>query len=130
MGRGGLGAGPAAASAPGLSSPPCGTEQGKLRRPRARPEPQHRGPRARGDTLAGQDGTGREGRGCACAEGPRGALLPPRTKMAAGGRRRRVLRLLMQFGALLLTRFPFWNCFGALLLFAERADARRWGGAA
>ncbi|XP_019331271.1 transmembrane protein 101 isoform X1 [Alligator mississippiensis] len=45
--------------------------------------------------------------------------------MAAGGRRRRVLRLLMQFGALLLTRFPFWNCFGALLLFAERADARR-----
>nr|XP_023956494.1 transmembrane protein 101 isoform X1 [Chrysemys picta bellii] len=44
---------------------------------------------------------------------------------AAGARRRRLLRLLMQLGSVLLTRFPFWNCLSALMLFAERADARR-----
>ncbi|XP_074835282.1 transmembrane protein 101 isoform X2 [Carettochelys insculpta] len=43
----------------------------------------------------------------------------------AGVRRRQFLRLLMQLGSLLLTRFPFWNCLSALMLFAERADARR-----
>ncbi|KAM9004272.1 transmembrane protein 101 isoform X1 [Sarcophilus harrisii] len=47
-------------------------------------------------------------------------------KMAAGpGRRRRLLQLLMQFGSVLLTRCPFWGCFCQLMLYAERADARR-----
>ncbi|XP_074080371.1 transmembrane protein 101 isoform X3 [Macrotis lagotis] len=47
-------------------------------------------------------------------------------KMAARpGRRRRLLQLLMQFGTVLLTRCPFWGCFSQLMLYAERADARR-----
>uniref|UniRef100_H3B7V9 Transmembrane protein 101 n=1 Tax=Latimeria chalumnae TaxID=7897 RepID=H3B7V9_LATCH len=36
-----------------------------------------------------------------------------------------VLRLLMRSGAVILTRFPFWNCFSMLMLFAERADVKR-----
>ncbi|XP_069093947.1 transmembrane protein 101 [Pleurodeles waltl] len=44
--------------------------------------------------------------------------------MAAAGRRR-VLQVLMRFGSVLLTRFPFWNCFSLLMLYAERADAKR-----
>ncbi|XP_038635231.1 transmembrane protein 101 isoform X1 [Scyliorhinus canicula] len=39
--------------------------------------------------------------------------------------RRRLFKLLMRFGAIILTRFPFWNCFSMLMLFAERADQRR-----
>ncbi|XP_043531025.1 transmembrane protein 101 isoform X2 [Chiloscyllium plagiosum] len=39
--------------------------------------------------------------------------------------RRRLFKILMRFGAIILTRFPFWNCFSMLMLFAERADQRR-----
>uniref|UniRef100_UPI00398F37D3 transmembrane protein 101 isoform X1 n=2 Tax=Pristiophorus japonicus TaxID=55135 RepID=UPI00398F37D3 len=39
--------------------------------------------------------------------------------------RRKLFKLLMRFGAIILTRFPFWNCFSMLMLFAERADQRR-----
>ncbi|XP_046889071.1 transmembrane protein 101 isoform X1 [Hypomesus transpacificus] len=39
--------------------------------------------------------------------------------------RKQVLRFLSQFGAFILTRFGFWNCFSMLMLFAERADAKR-----
>ncbi|CAB1338370.1 unnamed protein product [Coregonus sp. 'balchen'] len=38
---------------------------------------------------------------------------------------RQVLRRLCQFGAFILTRFGFWNCFTMLMLFAERADVKR-----
>ncbi|XP_048470367.1 transmembrane protein 101 [Rhincodon typus] len=38
--------------------------------------------------------------------------------------RRRLFKILMRFGAIILTRFPFWNCFSMLMLFAERADQR------
>ncbi|KAG5263039.1 hypothetical protein AALO_G00281780 [Alosa alosa] len=44
--------------------------------------------------------------------------------MAAPGRRE-LLRTLSQFGAFILTRFGFWNCFSMLMLFAERADVKR-----
>ncbi|XP_028844040.1 transmembrane protein 101 [Denticeps clupeoides] len=44
--------------------------------------------------------------------------------MAAPGRRE-TLRLLSQFGAFILTRLGFWNCFSMLMLFAERADVKR-----
>ncbi|XP_043911092.1 transmembrane protein 101 [Protopterus annectens] len=37
----------------------------------------------------------------------------------------RLLRNLMRLGSFILTRFPFWNCFSMLMLFAERAEARR-----
>ncbi|XP_029429350.1 transmembrane protein 101 [Rhinatrema bivittatum] len=43
----------------------------------------------------------------------------------AAGSRRQLLKLLMRLGSILLTRFPFWNCFSQLMLYAERADARR-----
>ncbi|KAJ8364706.1 hypothetical protein SKAU_G00135370 [Synaphobranchus kaupii] len=39
--------------------------------------------------------------------------------------RKEVLRLLTRFGAIILTRFGFWNCFSMLMLFAERADIKR-----
>ncbi|XP_061413599.1 transmembrane protein 101 [Lethenteron reissneri] len=39
--------------------------------------------------------------------------------------RLRVNAALMRFGAIVLTRFPFWNCFSMLMLFAERADSKR-----
>ncbi|XP_042199341.1 transmembrane protein 101 [Callorhinchus milii] len=39
--------------------------------------------------------------------------------------RRRLYKLLMRFGAIILTRFPFWNCFSMLMLFADRAEHRR-----
>ncbi|CAL8305999.1 unnamed protein product [Boreogadus saida] len=39
--------------------------------------------------------------------------------------RKQVLKFLCQFGAFILTRFGFWNCFSMLMLFAERADAKR-----
>ncbi|MEE6521426.1 hypothetical protein FKM82_019633 [Ascaphus truei] len=44
--------------------------------------------------------------------------------MAAGGRRR-LMQLVTRFGALLLTRCPFWFCFSQLMLYAERAEAKR-----
>ncbi|XP_063281606.1 transmembrane protein 101 [Pelobates fuscus] len=44
--------------------------------------------------------------------------------MAAGGRRK-VLQLVTRFGVLLLTRCPFWFCFSQLMLYAERAEAKR-----
>ncbi|KAJ8284468.1 hypothetical protein COCON_G00033180 [Conger conger] len=39
--------------------------------------------------------------------------------------RKEVFRLLSRFGAIILTRFGFWNCFSMLMLFAERADIKR-----
>ncbi|KAG5854921.1 transmembrane protein 101 [Anguilla rostrata] len=39
--------------------------------------------------------------------------------------RKEALRLLTRFGAIILTRFGFWNCFSMLMLFAERADIKR-----
>ncbi|XP_076856890.1 transmembrane protein 101 isoform X1 [Brachyhypopomus gauderio] len=39
--------------------------------------------------------------------------------------RKEVLRVIMQFGAFILTRVGFWNCFSMLMLFAERADVKR-----
>ncbi|XP_062859662.1 transmembrane protein 101 [Trichomycterus rosablanca] len=39
--------------------------------------------------------------------------------------RKQILRLITQLGALILTRFGFWNCFSMLMLFAERADVKR-----
>uniref|UniRef100_A0A8C5WD14 Transmembrane protein 101 n=1 Tax=Leptobrachium leishanense TaxID=445787 RepID=A0A8C5WD14_9ANUR len=44
--------------------------------------------------------------------------------MAAGGRKR-VLQLVTRFGVLLITRCPFWFCFSQLMLYAERAEAKR-----
>ncbi|XP_010592809.1 transmembrane protein 101 isoform X1 [Loxodonta africana] len=41
------------------------------------------------------------------------------------GSRRWVLQLIMQLGSVLLTRCPFWGCFSQLMLYAERAEARR-----
>ncbi|XP_003465795.1 transmembrane protein 101 [Cavia porcellus] len=41
------------------------------------------------------------------------------------GSRRWLLQLLMQLGSVLLTRCPFWGCFSQLMLYAERAEARR-----
>ncbi|KAM5213073.1 transmembrane protein 101 isoform 3-T3 [Hipposideros larvatus] len=41
------------------------------------------------------------------------------------GSRRWMLQLLMQLGSVLLTRCPFWGCFSQLMLYAERAEARR-----
>ncbi|XP_036306880.1 transmembrane protein 101 isoform X2 [Pipistrellus kuhlii] len=41
------------------------------------------------------------------------------------GSRRWLLQLLMQLGVVLLTRCPFWGCFSQLMLYAERAEARR-----
>ncbi|XP_006638299.2 transmembrane protein 101 [Lepisosteus oculatus] len=43
----------------------------------------------------------------------------------AAPNRKNVLRLLSRFGAIILTRFGFWNCFSVLMLFAERADVNR-----
>ncbi|KPP70331.1 transmembrane protein 101-like [Scleropages formosus] len=39
--------------------------------------------------------------------------------------RKQVFRLLSRFGAFILSRFAFWNCFSMLMLFAERADVKR-----
>ncbi|TRY60598.1 hypothetical protein DNTS_007562 [Danionella cerebrum] len=39
--------------------------------------------------------------------------------------RKKALRFFSQFGAFILTRFSFWNCFSMLMLFAERADVKR-----
>ncbi|KAI5617642.1 transmembrane protein 101 [Silurus asotus] len=39
--------------------------------------------------------------------------------------KRQMLRFISQFGAFILTRFGFWNCFSMLMLFAERADVKR-----
>ncbi|XP_030631656.1 transmembrane protein 101 [Chanos chanos] len=39
--------------------------------------------------------------------------------------RKKALRFFSQFGAFILTRFGFWNCFSMLMLFAERADVKR-----
>ncbi|KAJ3607576.1 hypothetical protein NHX12_024627 [Muraenolepis orangiensis] len=39
--------------------------------------------------------------------------------------RKQLLSFLSQFGSFLLTRFGFWNCFSSLMMFAERADAKR-----
>lgn len=67
-------------------------------------------------------------------EGPEAARLLPapdpagrgEAKMASKlGSRRWMLQLLMQAGAALLTRCPFWDCFSQLMLYAERAEARR-----
>ncbi|OCT62222.1 uncharacterized protein LOC734790 isoform X2 [Xenopus laevis] len=44
--------------------------------------------------------------------------------MAASGRKR-LLQLVTRFGVLLLTRCPFWFCFSQLMLYAERAEAKR-----
>ncbi|KAM8947255.1 transmembrane protein 101 isoform 2-T2 [Pelodytes ibericus] len=44
--------------------------------------------------------------------------------MAATGRKR-LLQLVTRFGVLLLTRCPFWFCFSQLMLYAERAEAKR-----
>ncbi|XP_008691752.1 transmembrane protein 101 [Ursus maritimus] len=41
------------------------------------------------------------------------------------GSRRWMLQLIMQLGSVLLTRCPFWGCFSQLMLYAERAEARR-----
>uniref|UniRef100_A0A8C1SQM3 Transmembrane protein 101-like n=1 Tax=Cyprinus carpio TaxID=7962 RepID=A0A8C1SQM3_CYPCA len=38
---------------------------------------------------------------------------------------KKALRFFSQFGAFILTRFSFWNCFSMLMLFAERADVKR-----
>ncbi|KAM9426227.1 transmembrane protein 101 [Pholidichthys leucotaenia] len=43
----------------------------------------------------------------------------------AGPSRKQIMRFLSQFGAFILTRFGFWNCFSMLMLFAERADSNR-----
>ncbi|KAM4622882.1 transmembrane protein 101 [Discoglossus pictus] len=43
--------------------------------------------------------------------------------MAAGSRR--LWQLVTRFGGLLLTRCPFWLCFSQLMLYAERAEAKR-----
>ncbi|RXN00237.1 Transmembrane protein 101 [Acipenser ruthenus] len=43
----------------------------------------------------------------------------------AADSRKQILRLLSRFGAIILTRFGFWNCFSMLMLFAERADVKR-----
>ncbi|XP_019721254.1 transmembrane protein 101 [Hippocampus comes] len=43
----------------------------------------------------------------------------------AAPNRKQLLRFLSQFGAFILTRFGFWNCFCMLMLFAERADSKR-----
>ncbi|KAM3923892.1 transmembrane protein 101 [Leptodactylus fuscus] len=44
--------------------------------------------------------------------------------MAVGGRKK-LLQLVTRFGVLLLTRCPFWFCFSQLMLYAERAEAKR-----
>ncbi|XP_053309659.1 transmembrane protein 101 [Spea bombifrons] len=44
--------------------------------------------------------------------------------MAVSGRKK-ILQLVTRFGVLLLTRCPFWFCFSQLMLYAERAEARR-----
>ncbi|KAE8575417.1 hypothetical protein XENTR_v10003830 [Xenopus tropicalis] len=44
--------------------------------------------------------------------------------MAVNGRKR-LLQLVTRFGVLLLTRCPFWFCFSQLMLYAERAEAKR-----
>lgn len=43
----------------------------------------------------------------------------------AAATRKKALRFFSQFGAFILTRFGFWNCFSMLMLFAERADVKR-----
>ncbi|MGH0133077.1 UNVERIFIED_CONTAM: hypothetical protein FKN15_045378 [Acipenser sinensis] len=43
----------------------------------------------------------------------------------AADSRKQVFKLLSRFGAIILTRFGFWNCFSMLMLFAERADIKR-----
>ncbi|KAK1159131.1 transmembrane protein 101-like [Acipenser oxyrinchus oxyrinchus] len=43
----------------------------------------------------------------------------------AADSRKHVFKLLSRFGAIILTRFGFWNCFSMLMLFAERADLKR-----
>lgn len=48
----------------------------------------------------------------------------PATMAAPSGKQ--ALRFLSQFGAFILTRFGFWNCFSMLMLFAERADSKRY----
>lgn len=52
-------------------------------------------------------------------------ILPPSWTMAAATRKK-ALRFFSQFGAFILTRFGFWNCFSMLMLFAERADVKRY----
>lgn len=47
----------------------------------------------------------------------------PATMAAPSGKQ--AMRFLSQFGAFILTRFGFWNCFSMLMLFAERADSKR-----
>ncbi|KAM4030274.1 transmembrane protein 101 isoform 1-T1 [Anomaloglossus baeobatrachus] len=44
--------------------------------------------------------------------------------MALSGRKK-LLQLVTRFGVLLLTRCPFWFCFSQLMLYAERAEAKR-----
>jgi len=48
------------------------------------------------------------------------------TRAMAAPSRKQALKFLCQFGAFILTRFGFWNCFSMLMLFAERADAKRY----
>lgn len=52
-------------------------------------------------------------------------VLPPFWTMAAVTRKK-AMRYLSQFGAFILTRFGFWNSFSMLMLFAERADVKRY----
>jgi len=44
----------------------------------------------------------------------------------AAATRKKALRFFSQFGAFILTRFGFWNSFSMLMLFAERADVKRY----
>ncbi|KAG2460479.1 TM101 protein, partial [Polypterus senegalus] len=43
----------------------------------------------------------------------------------AADSRKKIFRLLCRFGAIILTRFGFWNCFCMLMLFAERTEVKR-----
>lgn len=57
---------------------------------------------------------------------PRKQMILPASWTMAAATRKKALRFFSQFGAFILTRFSFWNCFSMLMLFAERADVKRY----